>query len=529
LIDSCTSAISGLLRDELAEANAITFSASPVYDRQRPVPASHDYDPYPVASQVAVPRRDYSLTGVESRRAFARGLADAEWYRPPIDADRLHELMARSNGRAARDTLLWLAMLAGAGTWAWLALGTLWAIPAFIVYGALYGGAADSRWHEMGHGTAFRTSRLNDAVYYLASFMLLREPTVWRWSHARHHTDTIIVGRDPEIALPRPPSRVAVVTSFLGLRQLPPMLRRLVGHAAGRVGDETKDFVPADEWRRVIWEARAFVTILAAVTVWSLATGSIVPLLFIGLPSWYGIWLLVFFGFTQHAVLQEDVLDHRLNTRTVYMNPVFRFLYSNMNYHVEHHLFPTVPYHALPSLHGEVKDHLAPATPSTLAAYREILGTVPIQAVDPSYEVPGRGVPIDPGASWRHPDVGEYLWADVNGDGRTDMGSAADIEVGDVRRVDVGDRTFAVYRLADDEYAVTDGLCTHGQAHLATGLVIDCQTIECPKHNGRFDIRTGEPARRPAKVALATYHVEVLDGRIVSDIVSPSVVCRDLG
>ena len=155
------------------------------------------------------------------------------------------------------------------------------------------------------------------------------------------------------------------------------MLRRMVAHAAGRLDEDTKEFVPADEWRKVVWEARAFVAVLIGVAVWSLATGSIVPLLFIGLPSWYGIWLMVFFGFTQHAVLQEDVLDHRMNTRTVYMNPLFRFLYSNMNYHVEHHIFPTVPYHALPSLHAEVKDHLAPATPSTLAAYREILGAVP--------------------------------------------------------------------------------------------------------------------------------------------------------
>ena len=176
------------------------------------------------------------------------------------------------------------------------------------------------------------------------------------------------------------------------------MLWRLVKHAAGRLDDDTKDFVPADEWRKVIWEARVFVGVLTGVALWSLAAGSIVPLLFIGLPTWYGIWLTVFFGFTQHAVLQEDVLDHRLNTRTVYMNPVFRFLYSNMNYHVEHHIFPTVPYHALPSLHAEVKEHLAPATPSTVAAYREILSTVPRQGVDPTYEVPDRGVPVDDGS-----------------------------------------------------------------------------------------------------------------------------------
>ena len=49
--------------------------------------------------------------------------------------------------------------------------------------------------------------------------------------------------------------------------------------------------------------------------------------------------------------------------------------------------------------------------------------------------------------------------------------------------------------------------------------MIGC-SIECPKHNGRFDIRTGEPRRRPVKVPLATYEVDIVDGRVVSSLVS---------
>ena len=49
---------------------------------------------------------------------------------------------------------------------------------------------------------------MNDFVYEIASFMLMRNPVTWRWSHARHHTDTIIVGRDAEIAIMRPPDLV---------------------------------------------------------------------------------------------------------------------------------------------------------------------------------------------------------------------------------------------------------------------------------------------------------------------------------
>ena len=73
--------------------------------------------------------------------------------------------------------------------------------------------------------------------------------------------------------------------------------------------------------------------------------------------------MLSVYGLTQHAGLGENVLDHRLNTRTVYMNPVIRFLYWNMNYHVEHHMFPMVPYHRLAELHEEIKHDCAAAVP----------------------------------------------------------------------------------------------------------------------------------------------------------------------
>ncbi|MEY2445170.1 MAG: hypothetical protein QOE00_1750, partial [Ilumatobacteraceae bacterium] len=92
-------------------------------------------------------QRDYSLTGPESQRAIERGLTDADWYRPPVDSDRLRLLMDRRNGRTAAHTLLWLALVVGAGVLAYRSLGTFWAVPAFAVYGALYGGSADPRWH----------------------------------------------------------------------------------------------------------------------------------------------------------------------------------------------------------------------------------------------------------------------------------------------------------------------------------------------------------------------------------------------
>jgi hypothetical protein len=147
-------------------------------------------------------KRDYSLVGLDTRRAEAEGLATAEWYHTPIPRKRMKELMQRSDERAMRDIIIHaVAMVAAASANTW---GTWWAVPAFAAYGVLYT-ASDSRWHECGHRTAFKTKWMNDVVYEIASFMVIRESTSWRWSHTRHHTDTIIVGRDPEI-VPRPPT-----------------------------------------------------------------------------------------------------------------------------------------------------------------------------------------------------------------------------------------------------------------------------------------------------------------------------------
>jgi 3-phenylpropionate/trans-cinnamate dioxygenase ferredoxin component len=88
-----------------------------------------------------------------------------------------------------------------------------------------------------------------------------------------------------------------------------------------------------------------------------------------------------------------------------------------------------------------------------------------------------------------------------------------EIEEEDVVRFDCGERTFAVYRDPDGGVWCTDGLCTHEKVHLADGLVMD-DTIECPKHNGLFNYKTGAALRAPVCVALSTYPARIVDGRV---------------
>ena len=329
--------------------------------------------------------RDYSLIGRDTERALEQGLVAAEWYHTDVPRKRMKALMRRRNGPAIRDTIVWFGLLAAFGVGGGLLWGTWWCVPFFVGYGVLYGSASDSRWHESGHGTAFRTTWLNDALYQVASFMNMKEPTLWRWSHARHHTDTIIVGRDREILAMRPPDAARLVLNVFGIRDAVDVVLSVLRHASGRLTAEEETFIPDSEHRRVVREARAWVAIYLAVVALAVALGSFLPLMYVGLPSLYGRWLAHFFAFTQHAGLAENVLDHRLNSRTVYMNPVLRFLYWNMNYHIEHHMFPMVPYHALPELHQELRADMPVACPSTIAAYREIVPTVLRQMREPEY------------------------------------------------------------------------------------------------------------------------------------------------
>ena len=317
--------------------------------------------------------RDYSMIGPGAERAKAAGLSLAEWYRTNIPRKEMKALMKREDYPAIRDTIILFASMIlfaaiGIGLWpSW------WSAPFWLAYGVLYGSAMDSRWHECGHGTAFRTGWMNDVVYQIASFCMLRNPVRWRWSHARHHTDTIIVGRDPEIVAMRPPKLFRIILNFFGIFDALTGWKLMLINAAGRLDPEEATWIPESEYPGVIRTARIWVVIYAATIALAVWMGSALPLMVIGLPRLYGAWHHVLTGVMQHAGLAENVLDHRMNSRTVYINPISRFIYWNMNYHIEHHMFPMVPYHRLPELHERMKDDCPAPNRSMWAAYRSFV------------------------------------------------------------------------------------------------------------------------------------------------------------
>jgi fatty acid desaturase len=339
----------------------------------------------------------YDLEGSASEFAVDHGLAEAEWFRSSIPHKRLRELMARSDYPAIRDTVIWLGLAVACATAGVVLWGSWWCAPFFVAYGVLYASASDSRWHETGHGTAFRTGWMDETVHQIACFCTMRNPTAWRWQHARHHTDTLIVGRDPEIDVMRPARLAKIILNLFGIVDGPLQIGLMVRHSMGRLTTEERVVIPESERPKVHRVARVWLVIYAATAIAALGLHSWIPIVLVGGPRFYGSFMEVIYSLTQHAGLGENVLDHRLNSRTVLMNPVNRFLYWNMGYHTEHHMFPMVPYHRLPALHEEIKGDLPAPYPSLWAAYREIIPAVTRQLRDPTYyirrELPAGAVP----------------------------------------------------------------------------------------------------------------------------------------
>ena len=94
--------------------------------------------------------------------------------------------------------------------------------------------------------------------------------------------------------------------------------------------------------------------------------------------------------------------------------------------------------------------------------------------------------------------------------------AADEIDEEDVLGFDHDGHTYCIYHTPEGYFA-TDGICTHEDELLEDGIVIDC-VIECPLHQGRFDVRTGAALSAPVCVDLRTWPVKIENGEVFIDI-----------
>jgi fatty acid desaturase len=206
--------------------------------------------------------------------------------------------------------------------------------------------------HEATHRTPFRTVWLNDWVGRLCGLLLVLPFEWFRAFHMAHHRWTNLPGKDPELAGPKPETRAAWVWHVSGLPYWMSEARLMAALIRGRVVD---GFVAEGAKARIVAEARGMAAVYGLAGV-SLVWTDVVLWVWL-VPVLLGQPFLRLYLLAEHGDCPE-VANMFENTRTTFTTKVMRWLAWNMPYHVEHHVWPMVPFHRLPEVHGLMRDEL---------------------------------------------------------------------------------------------------------------------------------------------------------------------------
>ena len=306
------------------------------------------------------------------------------WPRCEISRDELGPLMERSDRRGLANLALFIGLLIALGVAAWLTLGTPWALLFFWLYGSVYGFSI-SILHETHHGTPFRSKRLNEAVHLLAGFLTLRNPQYDRRMHTRHHAETGDANLDSELAHPNPINSLNLLLDLFWLRAAIVQPWLLMRQLSGRFTEYERKVLPSSERPVVRRQAAMILAFYAALAAIAVVERTWLPLVYTYLAHIYGGLIPRLYALTQHVGMAHEEQDFRLNTRTCIYNQLAAALYWNMNYHIEHHMFPLVPFHALPRLHVLLRPQMPQPKESALQAWRDILTCMQEQRSQPDY------------------------------------------------------------------------------------------------------------------------------------------------
>jgi fatty acid desaturase len=315
------------------------------------------------------------------------------WYRTPIDKDLLRELSRRSDLLGTLQAVGYLGVFAVTAT-ASVYSSSHWPVVATVGLVFLHGMVAAymiNGVHELGHGTVFRTRALNRIFEHVLAFLGWINHEMFFASHTRHHAYTLHPPDDLEVVLP---IRLAVKhffqQGFVNPWGLHSALRDTIRIARGKFrgkweltlfpeSDPAKRRAPM-RWARIILIGHGLIVIV------SLALGQWMVPVVLTLAPFYGGWLFFLCNNTQHVGLKDNVPDFRLCCRTFTPNPVVRLLYWQMNYHTEHHMYPTVPCYRLGRLHRTIVHDLPPCPRGILQTWREISAILRKQKDDPAYQ-----------------------------------------------------------------------------------------------------------------------------------------------
>ena len=325
------------------------------------------------------------------------------WYRSRLDREVLRSLNQRSDWKGMLQTLGHLGLLTLTGTGAFYAAARL-PLPVLFLILFLHGTVHAfllNGFHELCHNSVFRTRFLN--TFFLRIFSFLGPFNYVRFwaSHSDHHKYTLHPPDDYEVMLPVKLTfsgflKSAIVNPWGFYARWKLIVRLSFGKLEGP--EETVMFPKSDmEKRRELFNwARIQLVGHALIVGVSLYFGLwLVPVLITLAPA-YGGWLLYLCNTTQHVGLTDNVPDFRLCCRTITLNPLVRFLYWHMNFHIEHHMYAAVPCYNLGKLHKLIKHELPHCPVGLFETWKQIITILKKQKTDPEYQyVPELPMPSD--------------------------------------------------------------------------------------------------------------------------------------
>jgi len=315
-----------------------------------------------------------------------------KWHKCQTDIQLLKELSKKSDIKGLQHISIFFGLLILTGVLAYLTWGTMWGIFWILVYGNIYC-FSNALWHETGHRTAFKSNYLNEFFYYVSCYMAFFEPIRWRYTHFIHHGNTystenpydheIEYGNDLKNTIPK---LIKEIIPFGNLAYIKNDISfEVIKHSLGIETKVMKDSIPDKAKPKSIFISRIYVFIWLLVILFSVYLNSWLPVLYFVLPHFYGKTFHKLLAFTQHAGLARNYKDHRFSAREMYLNPILSFLYWKMEYHLTHHMFPTVPSYNLDKLHHHIKDQLPKPNDGLIDAYKEIIPALMKQKKDTSY------------------------------------------------------------------------------------------------------------------------------------------------
>ena len=325
-----------------------------------------------------------------------------KWYRCTIEREKLKKLSERSDLKGFYQAFGHITLWALTGTSVYLSFSNeYWIvfILSLFVHGTI-GTFFDPPFHELSHGTVFRTKIYNEIFIRFFSLFGWLNFYIYKMSHTFHHRFTLHRDTDHEFILPRTPSLKFLYLlqlftfNFTGgfeSRGLIPTLKDFILHSFNNLEKPFSDWGSElykgkiDEQRKAVNWARFVLFFHVSLTFLFLYINQPILIIIISGHIFIGNWLRYFVGMPMHIGLKSDVPDFRKCVRTIKINPLFEFLYWHMNWHLEHHMFAGVPCYNLKKLHKIVSDEM-PKPRTLFGAWKEMRDTWKKQQINPDYE-----------------------------------------------------------------------------------------------------------------------------------------------